>query len=584
MPKPWERNWGTAPVAQQKKPWERDWGNTPAAVAPVSDSAFSDNNVVQEQHPDISTADRLLIKNLAISPEVGAKYLRDKYPGMEVRVHKGEVIARKPGEKSYRVLDPDTGFFSKDFLADAGDVAFDLGKGAIQSAATAAGTAFGGVPGAVAAGGATSAGLEALRQKLGYALGLPQPNLDTGKVKLEGAFGAAFPAAGKVGDVSYKFLKGTALPKIGEMTSGVPAKVLKDYTQNAARVKFLDQNPDEFLSYIKDAKDKIIEGVQSKVQQTGEAIGGVLQKATGEGKFVDISSIKAALADKIAAAERALGKNPTPATEAPLKDLKAIQDEYFTQVLQTPEGTVKQEIPNLVEPDVAFKLKQQLKEIARPDMAPNAVRKLQNPTDKEVMRFGKEAMAKTTGELNKLDDTLPMLNKNYSSLAETADDTIRVMGNDQQAYNTIRGLDANSKKILQQRLNQVLTKDEADQLKETLQTIQTQSYMGDPASLGLSNLGSTSTSRTVPLSTFGAGAGSYLGYKMGNSPGSALIGGALGANTGAFLGSPKAVGTGLRILNSSEKAVGKIPGKRPATYGIGQSAWDALKEKYTEGK
>lgn len=559
MAGPWE-NYQQAPSG----PW------TKFAAAPAAPEA---PQYSPTEEADIPYQNRFVVKNFAANPEAGVAYLKQKLPNMDFSVHNGEIFARKPGEKAYKALDPDTGFFSKDFLKDTGDIAYDLGKGAVLSAATGLGGMAGGLPGSMAAGGATGAGLEALRQKIGQYLGVPQ-EIDPSQVKSEAAFGALAGPIEKGAKLAGGFVKNSVLPKIGQMTSGVPAKVLNDYAANADRVKYLAEHPEELTNLVKNAKDQIISGVTNKVQQTGKAIGDVVDRATQEGKLVDISGLKQALEKRIADAERrAVDGGNTPDSLRPLENLQSIKENFFT----SGEG---QEIPNVVTPSAAFDLKQRLKTIAQPDLGPRAVNRIKDPADKEAMRFGKEAMDKVTQELNKVSpDELAPLNKNYQHLSEIADNVTKKVATDEKAENVFRNLDSPAKRTLQRQLQQTLSPEEATKLKDTLQLLQTQSYMGDPAVNALSGLGSTSTSRTVPLQTAGAGIGSYLGYKIGNSPGSALLGGALGAKTGAALGSPKTVGAGLRLLNQGTDAVGNAPGLRPGLYGAGQSAWDALQQR-----
>lgn len=144
---------------------------------------YSDDSaeIVEEMHPDLSTVDRLKVKNFGGSGPEAVGYLQKKNPGLQFRVDDitKEILAKKPEEGQWRKLDPDTGFFSTDFLRDAGDVAFDVLGGIGTSAATAAGgmagAAAGGVgalPAAAAAGSASSTGIEALRQLVGQGLGV----------------------------------------------------------------------------------------------------------------------------------------------------------------------------------------------------------------------------------------------------------------------------------------------------------------------------------------------------------------------------------------------------------------------------
>jgi hypothetical protein len=186
MAGPWEKYQATATAAPAaaEGPWSRYKAAAPAEAQP---------NVIEEMHPDITSMDRILVKNFSNDPQAAAAYLAQKHPGLEVKAQPdGKIIARKPGEKDYRVLDPDTGFFSKDFLHDVGDVLYDVPAGLVQSAATGAGGLAGNLPGAALAGGASAAGLETLRQAVGNKLGI-NDGVKGGDVLLSGGVGAVAP-------------------------------------------------------------------------------------------------------------------------------------------------------------------------------------------------------------------------------------------------------------------------------------------------------------------------------------------------------------------------------------------------------
>lgn len=160
--------------------------------------------IIQEMHPRFSSKNRAIAKNFAQSTEKQVEFLKKQYPEMDIKVFDGEVVGRLPSERDFKVLDPNTGFFSRDFLNDAADVAFDTGAGVVEGVATGLGAAggaiatpfaggAGAIPGAMLAGGATSAAGEGLRQTIGRSLGIPQ-EIDMNDVAISGAIGAATPA------------------------------------------------------------------------------------------------------------------------------------------------------------------------------------------------------------------------------------------------------------------------------------------------------------------------------------------------------------------------------------------------------
>jgi hypothetical protein len=115
-------------------------------------------------------------------PVEQADYLRglEANKDFEISDYGGEVIARKKGEKSWKKLDPTGVTGPKEALEDILDIGYEAVSGPITAAAGAAGA----IPGAIAgfgaggigtaalASGATSAGLEAIRQGIGkYVVG-----------------------------------------------------------------------------------------------------------------------------------------------------------------------------------------------------------------------------------------------------------------------------------------------------------------------------------------------------------------------------------------------------------------------------
>lgn len=265
-----------------------DSGGSSASAAPVDDS------VVEEMHPNFSTADRLIVKNFAGNNQAAVNYLQKQHPDLEIKTKEfsDKILARKRdgSEKDYKVLDPDTGFFSTDFLRDVGDIGFDIASGVGTGAATAAGGIFGAgvgsIPAAAAAGAASSAGLEAGRQGLGKMFGIEQ-DIDMGDVGFAGAAGALSPlllgtgattaqaaakslnpfkgslstlrgmAAPELDDAGkallssqrgligrgYDAYKGGLAPKLGSMASGVSEDTIKTMRGNFDEMLKIEKDP-----------------------------------------------------------------------------------------------------------------------------------------------------------------------------------------------------------------------------------------------------------------------------------------------------------------------------------------------------
>jgi hypothetical protein len=146
--------------------------------------------ILNETHPSISWLDRAIVKNLSTSPQSALAYLQKEYPAMEFSFDEwspGDIITRAKGDSVYRRLDP-KGFD----IADLSDIGSDVLGAAGNIGATALGGVSGNLPGAIAAGGASSAAIEAARQGLGSLAGIPN-NIDATDIGILGATGAVSP-------------------------------------------------------------------------------------------------------------------------------------------------------------------------------------------------------------------------------------------------------------------------------------------------------------------------------------------------------------------------------------------------------
>lgn len=183
--------------------------------------------LITEKMADIDTTDRLIIKNFGGDLNSSLEYFRKKYPEKEVITDEdgSRILFRDKADENYKVLDPDTGIFSTDILRDIGDIGYDVGAGIVETGATIAGgvagapTVFGALPAAAAAGGATSATLETLRQGIGKGLGV-RDEMSGGDIALAGGLGALSPilfgTGAKVAKPGAKGFIADKLPKVEE--------------------------------------------------------------------------------------------------------------------------------------------------------------------------------------------------------------------------------------------------------------------------------------------------------------------------------------------------------------------------------
>lgn len=179
--------------------------------------------VTQETHPEITFGDRFVIKNFGVDPDSAAKFLKSRHSDMVFTKIGDQLAMRKPDDKQWHVLDPE-GFD----LEDITDVGYDVGAGVLSGAATAAaglgaGAATGGagaIPAAMAAGGASSAGLEYLRQKIGQGLGVAGPEVSKADVALAGGAGALAPFLLGTGATAGKIAAKAGQEAVGQRLLG----------------------------------------------------------------------------------------------------------------------------------------------------------------------------------------------------------------------------------------------------------------------------------------------------------------------------------------------------------------------------
>ncbi len=176
---------------------------------------------VLNEMSDISWLDRAAVKNFGGSVQEQVDYLQEKNPNLEVSSFDGEIVARKKSEKDWKKLDP-TGFTNPlEFARDALDIGYDVTAGAGTSALTAAATlpaavasgGLGAIPTAMAAAGATGAGAEYLRQKIGQGLGTAKET-DIGQIGLTGVLSGLTGGAFGGGASSKQIAKAASTPDI----------------------------------------------------------------------------------------------------------------------------------------------------------------------------------------------------------------------------------------------------------------------------------------------------------------------------------------------------------------------------------
>lgn len=184
-------------TAQTKLPEQMTEAELDAEIARLSGGQKQPESIeVEDVAADIPWQDRLAVKNLGGSIEDQVDYLKRKNPQLDVRAYNGEIVAKTPGDKAFKKLDPTWSLSPAEAIQDITDIGYDVASGALTGAAGAAGAVpgalggfgVGGLGTAMAASGAASAGLEGLRQALGVAGGV-RKDISGGEIATSGLLG-----------------------------------------------------------------------------------------------------------------------------------------------------------------------------------------------------------------------------------------------------------------------------------------------------------------------------------------------------------------------------------------------------------
>ena len=112
--KPWERFAAASPAdASPSGDASKPWNKFAAAGSLEQDLGVkreAQDEIVEEMHPELTTIDRLAVKNFGDNNEASVNFLQKRHPDLSIKVDDAsrEIIARKRdgSEKDWRRLDP----------------------------------------------------------------------------------------------------------------------------------------------------------------------------------------------------------------------------------------------------------------------------------------------------------------------------------------------------------------------------------------------------------------------------------------------------------------------------------------------
>ncbi len=520
--------------------------------------------IIQEMHPDVSSWDRLIAKNLSQSPQATKTFLQKQYPGLEFTEVEGQLGMRKPGEGQYRALDPEgwANLHPGELMRDVGDLGYDIGSGVGQGAATVAGAAGGGPLGAVGAGAASGAGFEALRQYAGKQMGIPQ-EVDGMDVALSGGMGAIDPLLFGVG----KGVKGSliregglrkATSKAAEIFTGVDAPVWMRAATAPRKMKAIQEAGED--NFAEASLGGLREKVTSAVDKSGKDIS---EKARNSGAMIDIGRSKAIVKDRIVEM-RAL-KNRNARDNAYLGQLEDLYEKTFMTNANVPDAQnilgpnssmVPQEMSDVVDAETAYRVRDTIDDMVDYTKDKYADQKM----DKRIKGMAKNSAGDIRAQMRKL----PEVEKAYGDYKQAKSDLDYLTGYLQNKKNMVEDSAEDGLTMMFDRKGEKFMKRAGAGDKEGMDILRRldkrykTTTSSDAQDLAASSVwenagwfpqslkGTTSTSRTKLGQATGALAGGYLG-SQDNTEGGRFYGSVAGGMGGMLMTSPKAFKQYMRM-------------------------------------
>jgi hypothetical protein len=558
--------------------------------------------ISNESSPDVSVADRLITKNLANSPEAVMGYFGENHPDLESRNYGGEIQVRKKGDSEWRKLDANNGYFDtlkgvasltpqgmllnklvngewvnpqgKETLADAGDLASDVVGGAVTGAAMKAGP--------IAAGGAAAA-TEALRQKLGQYFGIPQ-DVNMKEVALQGGLNTALPVIGKGASAGWNVVKSDLAPWVGSHVTGIRSDIIKALPDKLDKIEKM--TGEGILSFGEKTAKKVAHAVNRAQTKAMNLYDQVLDRMPGT---VDVKGGMKVLDDYVDEAAAAYERVPNADNKKALNDAIAIRDKFFkdssgkteTKLSLGDDGIItKSEAPATLDtklrPRDALEVTKRLRDEGNlrkmADVGPFRTGEL--PYDRPLA----EARTKINVAMDKANPEFQKARSTWTNLQDQKEIADDIFGNDRDVYKKLLGL---GRKTNAGQYEQAMRLDKAYPeagIKNAIEDAQLHYYFGEPANQAISIGGSTSTSRTLPLTLAGRDLGQTMGSAMGSSVAADALGTA-GGFIGSTLGSPATVKNTIKASRWFENLIKQDPEFAKAliyggTQEVGKSPWE----------
>lgn len=356
---------------------------------------------------------------------------------------------------------------------------------------------------------------------------------------VSGAFGAGTKGIGA--GINY------VGPKVGSVISGVREETLKKAKDIFPQLEQARRFPQMALNKIEDGKDLINASLRKAKQSAFGDMSEVTNELDKAGEIIPLEKIISPIKDKIYTL-----RNSKFVSEADLALADALEQKVNQNLMKKVTTKIDgQDVASFIAPEnvdasTARKLYSDLNNLAQDSglnfnnlgTAKSSVQGASNPEVASVWRTAsrnaKESITTAAENQNpKLAEQYKNANLNYGQLKELEENLFNVTKNPKAFDQFLRRTDTVSKG-LKSKISEMSGKNVDDLGTE----IQTFNMFSNPTWASKSLDGSTSTSRTIPLSTagglLGAGIGASVASDNQQSP---FFGSGVGAGIGALLGS-----------------------------------------------
>lgn len=324
-----------------------------------------------------------------------------------------------------------------------------------------------------------------------------------------------------------------------------------------------------------------IDSVGAKLGERKETIGetmntlrsladdfGQLGRKNDEIYRVQMDTVTKPFRDMISKVDDVANRGGTRAEQKQAKALSDVFEDYFVREVPTTgiddfgEPIVERTLDKSLTANEAFALKDRLLDVAEFDQPTNPIRQAARDAIREIDRQI-ELVTKRSGKVGRRhlkteldpDASYRYLQDEYKILKDSSSDVAQLLRNPKAAYNLLSNL-GNKNRITELEAIKAFDAQYGTKIAEMAKKLTAHKQFSNAPWLAMSGGGTTSTSRTVPLSDSFGSLGYFLGANSGLGQGGAGIGSAVGSAMGSYVGGPAAIKRYSRWNNAIGKGQG----------------------------